>query len=187
MIKSTLFSLYTFIKRPDDKRLDLTFNFKEKSAVLLILFTLNLVLHISIGFITDLFDEIEPEYKWKRDYSSLIVFIMIGLVMPFLEEFLFRYFLRHDKINAKIISADKWNALFPYLVYSSAFSFAIVHLINYTFPNFTWWYIYPITVIPHFMSGLILSFIRVRINFYAAVLFHMSWNSSLIILLAIFE
>ncbi|MCR5863641.1 CPBP family intramembrane metalloprotease [Flavobacterium sp. J372] len=122
-------------------------------------------------------EETESEFKRNTDYTEAIVAIGAILVMPVVEEFIFRYFLRYDRINPKLISLKKWNAVFPWLVYFSAITFGAIHLFNFSFSSNSW-LLLPALVVPQFITGLVITFLRVRLNFYYGILYHMLWNFS---------
>lgn len=176
MKKTIIFHLLRFLRKPDDSRLQLTL--KEKAGGLAILFFLNFILSLgSIFAMTFAREETGSEFARNRDYHETLVLVFVIFIMPFVEELIFRYFLRYERINPWLINRKKWNAIFPYLVYSSTLAFALVHLTNYSFTfNSDVWYIYPLLVLPQMFTGTILVFLRVRFNFYHSVIYHMVWN-----------
>lgn len=176
MKKTILFHLLQFLRKPDDSSLRLTL--KERARGLVILFFLNFILSLgSLFAMTFAVEETGSEFARNRDYHETLVLIFGVFLMPFIEELIFRYFLRYERINPWLINRKKWNAVFPYLVYSSTLAFALVHLFNYSFVfNRNIWFVYPLLVLPQLFAGIILVFLRVRFNFYHSVIYHMFWN-----------
>lgn len=185
MAKNIILELFLFLKKPTDEKLYVTV--KDKIRYLLILLLLSNLLAIStISILSEIETLSEIEFKSERDYHLLEVIIAGAIVMPIVEEFIFRYFLRYDKINNKLLSYNKWKILFPYFVYSSALSFALAHLVNYTFDS-GWHLISVLLVLPQLIGGLVITFIRVRFNFIYGILFHMLWNLLVMALIAIID
>jgi membrane protease YdiL (CAAX protease family) len=175
MFKTVLHDFLNFLKKPDDNRVHL--NFRGKVAFLCILFVVEVVLVLVYLPVLTFADDAAQVYYKGDDIDEGQLFLLAVVIMPFLEEVLFRYFLRYERINPVLIGKRKWNILFPFLVYSSAMAFSLVHLSNYEFEfNPDIWFVYPMLVFSQFIGGLVLSFIRVRLNFYFGVAFHMAWN-----------
>lgn len=181
MVKKVIYELVKFLKRPDDRRIQLTL--KQKIYFLLRLFVFNAVIFLAfLPLLVLVAEETESEFNRNRDYTEVIVAIGAILVMPVIEEFIFRYFLRYDRINSKLIGFKKWNVIFPWLVYFSAITFASIHLLNFSF-SLNSWLLLPALVFPQFVGGLTITFIRVRLNFYYGILYHMLWNFSFFMLI----
>lgn len=176
MVIKVIYELVKFLKRPDDRRIQLTR--KEKIYLVLRLFIVcSLILFMCLPFLVLVEEETQSEFNGNRNYTEAIVAIGAILVMPVIEEFIFRYFLRYDRINSKLIGFKKWNVIFPWLVYFSAITFASLHLLNFSF-SLNSWLLLPLLVFPQFLGGLTITFIRVRLNFYYGILYHMLWNFS---------
>lgn len=182
MFKTVLPDFLNFLKKPDDSRARL--GFKDRIAFLGILFIIKVLLILVYLPVLNYADnEIQTQYLGDTIEETKLLLLGI-LIMPFVEEVLFRYFLRHERINPVLIGKEKWRLIFPFLVYSSAMAFSLVHLSNYEFEfNPDIWFVYPMLVFSQFIGGLVLSFIRVRLNFYCGVAFHMAWNFIIMVVL----
>ncbi len=114
MIKRLLHDLLSFVKRPTDERLQL--NLKERLLALIMLFGIDTVLAYGGALISD-FAEAETHAEGILDSSLEGTFGMfLGIVLvPFIEEIIFRYFFRYERINPWLISRKKWNAISPFL------------------------------------------------------------------------
>lgn len=136
--------------------------------------------------------------KDKKVWSLWIV------LLPFLTW----YFFRFESILAWLISGiiiistlillirqkedifiKRYNKIYPYLIYISALIFGLIHLGNYQGLSLSGASL--VFVLPQISVGFVLVFIRVRLGFWFAVLFHFVWNTAisliLIILFPIFQ
>ncbi|MCY0978882.1 CPBP family intramembrane metalloprotease [Chryseobacterium wangxinyae] len=123
-------------------------------------------------------------YKFKTFHA--IIFWII-LTVPFLEEFVFRLVLRYNSVFAGKINRQKWDQYFPYLVYITSISFGLVHVSNYYNDSAIFYALLPLILLSQLSGGFVLSYIRVRINFYYGFIYHALWNfTAVIIIPAIF-
>lgn len=183
--KSTLKDFFDFLKKPNDQQIHLST--KERFAlifrllILELLFTLIIV--IPINYLIDKFMPIKnPSLDYHFNTIYAIIFLMV-LTVPFLEEIMFRSILRYHSFFAKKISREKWDRYFPYLVYTMSIAFGLVHASNYYNDSLTFYILSPLILLSQLSGGFVLSYIRVRINFYYGFIYHASWNfiASLII------
>ncbi len=116
-----------------------------------------------------------------------LVLLLVVIIIPFIEEIIFRLFLRFKRnyLLQMIISAfpqtktyilNFWNKNFGYIFYLSALGFALIHITNFdsgsTIP-----YLFPILVLPQFITGLFTGYLRVRYNFMTGYLLHALHNA----------
>ena len=182
--KSILNDFFNFLKKPNDQQIHLST--KERFAlifrllILELLFTLIIV--IPINYLIDKFMTIKnPSLDYHFNTIYAIIFLMV-LIIPFLEEIMFRSILRYP-FFAKKISREKWDRYFPYLVYTMSIAFGLVHASNYYNDSLAFYILSPLILLSQLSGGFVLSYIRVRINFYYGFIYHASWNfiASLII------
>lgn len=179
MIKFTLRDLGNFIKKPNDKQIQLSI--KEKVCFIFILFTIKII--VVLFFILPILHQIT---KWlnisnnsiidMESYSTLNTFFGYVLIGPLIEEVIFRYFLRYKGIVTLLISQQRWNKNFPYVVYLSIILFAYIHLGNYTNNGFLFYILSPLIISSQLITGILISFIRVRLSFFWGILYHSMWN-----------
>ena len=176
--KSILSDFFSFLKKPNDQQVNLSTKDKllviSKLLVLELLFTLIIILPINYlisNLITVKSERLD--YKYNTIYAIILLMVIIA---PFLEEIAFRSILRYNSVFAKLISRQKWDQYFPLLVYSMSILFGVVHASN--FYNDTWLFyaLSPLIILSQLSGGFILSYIRVRINFYYGFLHHALWN-----------
>lgn len=118
-------------------------------------------------------------------------FMIAGImVAPFLEELIFRFPLRFDN-NYPLQKIGKWmhfdfepfwNRNYPQIVYGFAIVFALVHLSNYDNSSWLFYGLGVFIVLPQFFAGLTLSYTRLRLGFWWAVLQHGLFNSIIFLL-----
>lgn len=72
---------------------------------------------------------------------------------------------------------------FGFLFYLSVFVFGLVHIFNYSPLTWQTWLLAPVLVLPQFIVGSMLGFIRVRYGILYAILFHAAVNASLLVFL----
>lgn len=182
MIKTTLTDLLNFIKKPNDKQLAL--NFKQKVTFFFILFLFRIIILVfvfPILWLADLFLPLEHNSEFlKMTFASTLIAGVF--IIPLLEELIFRYVLRYTKLKARFIRRERWDKLFPYLVYTFSILFGLIHITNFKI-NWLVLLFTPLIVISQLVGGFVLSFIRVRLNFRWGVGFHSFWNFTFMIVL----
>lgn len=186
MIKIIFKDLFQFIKRPNDQQIILANN--EKLKYLLILLSFELIITFLVIFPLNIGIDALLKIKYERfDYSGTILyaFLLWIIIVPFFEELIFRYILRYQGLKKKFIKKSKWNTIFPFLVYMLAISFGFIHLSNYLNDNKLFLLLSPFIVLSQLLGGLIITFIRVRINFLWGVFYHWTWNFLFVIAIPI--
>src|SRR5690606_30009446 len=93
-----------------------------------------------------------------------LVFLLAVIVIPFVEEIIFRLFLKFKRnyflqiiislfpLSITFISRF-WTKIFGYVFYISAIAFALIHISNYD-SNGKIIYLIPFLVLPEFIMGL---------------------------------
>ena len=193
-MKNILLEVYDFIKNPNDQRIknwSLELNVKYLLYILFFKFIIAALIYIPLIYFLD---KIEPlVYETRIDYKSntfLQVLVVTSILVPIVEEFIFRYLLRYNKLFSIIINKDKWNIIFKILVYTSIFIFGFVHSSNYENNSTLFYCILPILISTQLIGGVFLTFLRVRFNLLTSIVLHVSWNGLLTIIpfaITIFE
>jgi membrane protease YdiL (CAAX protease family) len=182
MIRNIFKDFFKFIKRPDDNQLNL--NIREKIKFVSILLFFEVVFTLLVIFpLFEVIGKIEIIKVDKIDYSETLIFsffIMVILV-PLFEELCFRYILRYQGFKIKFITRQTWNKIFPFLVYFLSSIFGFIHLSNYKNEGYLFLLISPLIVLSQLIGGLIITFIRIRINFTWGVCYHLIWNFIVVI------
>ncbi len=71
---------------------------------------------------------------------------------------------------------------FPWIFHLSVLAFAFVHLNNFKLNNAPWWLL-PVMVLPQWMTGLVLAWMRVRSGIATSMLMHMMFNGGPLLLI----
>ena len=176
MTKNVLGDFYKFLLKPNDHQLQL----KLKDKFLLILILLGFEILVTLVVILPLLyliDFLSPLKQDRIDYSETFVYLLVlfVFVVPFIEEVIFRLFLSYRRVNL-VISKESWTKLFPYLVYIPTLIFGFLHLGNFNNENALFYILSPLVILSQLFGGLVISFIRVRLNFFYSTFYHFIWN-----------
>jgi len=178
-MKQIITDFFSFIRKPKDFQYsgnDKTYKWK----VFFTLFIFNIFFSLLCIGLSLIVDKIYPlEHKLEDlNYSPIVTILMIALFVPFIEEVFFRLILRRKGILKNIFTLEKWNKYFFVLVYISTISFALIHITNYKFDSYFFLLLAPILTLSQFVSGFIMTYLRVRFNFWMGFAFHAVWNFS---------
>ncbi len=143
----------------------LGWNFAIGIGLAMLLNGLAILLDIDIGDhkTEDLFEK----------YSFIIIFFLMVIIAPIIEEFIFR---------GPLIFFKK-NSYFPWVYYFSCLLFGLVHLGNFDNANDLLW-LTPMLVAPQIVMGFFLGYLRVKLGLHYAVLMHMGHNGIIFLLIS---
>lgn len=200
-IRDTLTDLLAFLRNPRDEQ----YSDQSKQTKIKTLFTIlafDIVLMIPLTCLISVFEifgwidsqENKLIYLFNKGPFWLILFSIIALG-PFFEEIIFRLFLRNRRNyllrlignffpKHKTFLNDWWAKKFRYFFYLSSILFAWAHLSNYDTENITI-YIFPILVLPPFVMGALLGYLRVKFDFMLGFFLHVLHNSILMVIFLI--
>lgn len=116
------------------------------------------------------------EETFTDSYNIATSFFLFVLLIPFIEELFFRYFLRRTGFLTYLFNENVWNKFYPIFFYSSVLAFGFVHITNYEFTSIWIYILAPVLVITQIIGGAIMSYLRVRFNFWLGFLYHALWN-----------
>lgn len=186
--------VFDFIKNPKDQRIEnwsIGKNVKYIIYVLALDLLINIVLFLPILFLLDAAESIISETR--IDYSEMSLgyaLLLVGLLVPIIEEIIFRLPLRYNKLFSYFISRNKWDRIFRFLVYSSILFFGFVHGSNYENKSIFFYCVLPLLVGTQLFGGVLFTFIRVRFNLLSSIICHVLWNvivAFIPVLIGIFE
>jgi membrane protease YdiL (CAAX protease family) len=149
---------------------------------------------VSINFENHRLTAILQQYPiWK-------VVCLVVVVAPFVEELVFRSYLRfknnnlaqvisliasltgkNNKARTEIALSNFWLNHFSGIFYFSAVLFGFIHLTNYEF-NFTILLLSPMLILPQFIAGLFLGYLRIKYDLILAYIMHAIHNAILLTL-----
>lgn len=178
MSKVLLRDLLIFIKKPNDQQIEIPFREKVKilSTLLIIeiIFTFLIIRPLIIGI--DKLVKLKSDTEIYLEFTLIETIIVLVIIVPLIEEILFRYILRYKRITKTIMQEEKWKRLFPYLVYISTIGFGFIHISNYQNNDLDFYLFSFFLILSQLLGGFIIAFIRIRINFKWGVYYHMAWN-----------
>ncbi|GAA5232669.1 CPBP family intramembrane metalloprotease [Verticiella sediminum] len=77
----------------------------------------------------------------------------------------------------------RYRRWFPFVFHVAAFAFAILHLLNFTALGGVTWWLLPLFVLPQWVTGLVLGWMRVRTGIGASIALHAMFNTGPVMLL----
>ena len=120
------------------------------------------------------FDGFESIVQWAKEHPIWIAPIIcfgIGLII----------FLKEQDRNREHRAVKRF---FPYIFYLTAFIFAMLHVSNFTLDK-SMWLMAPLLVLPQFILGLYLGYIRMRNNLGYSIFIHAFNNAIPLFLIAL--
>ena len=187
MIKATISDFLQFLKRPDDCQANTAISQRFRVLLILILLEIAVTFAVLVPFDYLLSNDSLTENSIYNSWSILKRFGILVIIIPFIEECIFRFFLRYNGLKTMFISRENWDKIFPMLVYLSSITFGFVHLANYLYTEDMLCISAVFVVLSPLIGGFILAYIRVRLNFPWSVLYHSVWNFLFAIALPIIE
>ena len=176
-----MWDFVSFLKHPKDVQTKESFKRKLQTIFILLGFEMCVFYFVLIplDYLIEHFVSTKSKLDYKHD--TLLISIISSIILaPVLEEIGFRLVLRRNFPIKYIFSQKLWDKIFPFLVYASSVIFGFVHLTNYTNDGF-WFYVFsPIIIASQLIGGFIITFIRVKYNFFYGILYHALWNALII-------
>jgi membrane protease YdiL (CAAX protease family) len=185
--------IYAWIKNPDDNELNISS--KRKFVLTFQILLLEVLLAFPfIGLIYLIHSYVIKLENPLIDWGPYLTIFLIVLVVPFIEEVIFRFPLKYQRnYLARLLNylskgrlKKRWNSIFKYLLYLLAVLFGLVHLTNYDNSEAIFYILSPIIVGSQLIGGFLLSYCRIKLGFIWSVFQHGAFNLSLIILSFVF-
>lgn len=175
-MKKIFLAFVDFVKKPDDTQHP-DQRVQSKWRVFSVLFFLELLLlAVYLPVLTFLERYMQLEEAFDMTFSAVVTFFIMVLIVPLIEEFVFRLILRRNALTKPFFSERRWRQFFPYLVYTSVILFGLVHITNFANDNWLFYVLAPVVVLTQLVGGMVISYLRVRFNFWLGFLYHASWN-----------
>ncbi len=206
VVKETYEDLLDFLKSPADVK-DFNQTYRQKAKRLFSILAIHIpIMGICLAIVFCVTSLASVNIENHRLTSLLqqyriweIVFLVIVLV-PFVEELAFRLYLRfknnnlvhaiillssltgkHSKARTEKLLANLWLNHFGSIFYGSAILFSVAHITNYE-NNLILLLLSPLIVLPQFIAGLFLGYLRVRYNLILGYIMHAIHNAVLLFL-----
>lgn len=188
-LKTIFKNFYIYLKNPQEHFKE-SLSIKQKCKILLSILLLDFILVIISSGIISLIDEflfklksdpIENLFANKKAFSILFIAVIFT---PLIEELIFRFFLKYER-NLLFQMLDYftnkkaklfWSKHFRTFFYLSAILFALTHLTNYSNNNLIFYILAPLIILPQFIGGITLGYIRLKLGFFWGVLEHGLYN-----------
>ncbi|MDO3695059.1 CPBP family intramembrane metalloprotease [Wenyingzhuangia sp. chi5] len=199
LIKNSYRELFLFLKKPVDKP-DNNTTLNEKILKLFLILILDLVISTIIILLLSILEKYglfsTENYKLEllKSMSKSEVIILCIIVIPIIEELIFRLYLRYKNNyllrllvslfyitgrNRKNLIEKRikkiWYSKYGYIFYFSAILFGFVHILNYDL-NKNLLIFMPIITLPQIFVGILAGYLRVRFNLIWGYLLHAIHN-----------
>jgi membrane protease YdiL (CAAX protease family) len=198
-MKKIAFDFFNFLKNPQEK-FNETLSLKQKWHFLFYILVLDFILVIIASTITSFIDsflfelESDPIEELFSNKGAFSILIIAAVVIPFIEELLFRFFLKYERnllfhffdFLTKNKAKTFWDTYFRTFFYLSAILFALMHLTNFGNTNTLYYILAPLIILPQFIGGITLGYTRLKLGFFWGVLQHGLYNFILFTMLLLF-
>ena len=182
-------NFFNFLKNPQEKFNEIL-SLKEKWNILFSILVLDFILVTIASGITSLIDlhlfelKSDPLEELFSNKAAFYIIIVAALIVPLIEEFIFRLFLNYDRnfifqfLDAFTNNKAKifWDKHFKKIFYLAALLFALTHLSNFSNTNTLFYILAPFIILPQLIGGLTLGYIRLKLGFFWGVLMHGLYN-----------
>src|SRR5690606_30598356 len=176
-MKQILIDFWQFIKKPQD----FPDTKSNKWKVFFTLFVAELLLSVVYLPAAALLDKyVVLEQSLDLSFSAIGSLFSFVLLVPFIEEVIFRLGLRRKYLIEAIFDEKAWHRWFPFFVYSSTIIFGLVHITNYSNTQWIFFAFASFFVLTQLVGGFIMTYLRVRFNFWMGYLYHAVWNFTMI-------
>src|SRR5690554_4427552 len=182
-MKQILIDFWQFIKKPQDFP-DTKSNKWKVFFTLFVAKLLLLVVYLPAAALLDKYVVLEQSIDLSSSaIGSLFLFV---LLIPLIEEVIFRLGLRRKYLIEAIFNEKAWHRWFPFFVYSSTIIFGLVHISNYANTQWIFFALAPFIILTQLVGGFIMAYLRVKFNFWLGVLYHATWNFMMIFIIGYF-
>lgn len=188
---NTIKSLFSFLRNPKDEK-DTESLFSTKMKIFALLFGFEVFVMILLAGVINLLDSSglvdlsEHELGDMMESLPIYVMLLMGVVIiPVLEECIFRFFLRYERnivlrMIAKITNEEKvlnsWKNNYRFIFYFSAFCFGYAHIFNFGTLSTNVILFSPLLILPQFFMGSVAGYLRVRFGFIWSCALHFCHN-----------
>lgn len=200
-MRNTILNLRQFFIKPSDTKI--SEGFMQMLKTFLHIFIIDIILMLVFIMIFQKLQQFElinvdshSINKMFSKYSLVKFFATVVIIIPFIEEIIFRYHLNFSKnfyfiqpllLISLILGKDVrniveqklkqfWQRYFVIIFYASTLIFAILHMSNYTI-SFKLLLFSPLLVMPQFIVGFFCGYLRVKFNLLTGYFLHMFHNA----------
>jgi len=203
VIVMTFHALWRFIKKPvelSEDKASLQLKIGTCGALFLIQIPPLLVLMALVGGLEQLglWDEdMHSLQKIFQEMEPVLIFFFAVIMVPLLEEVMFRLILRFrsnflilwsihigvalhlgQKRSLLKTARKVWDKFYGWVFYLMTMAFGLMHIMNFE-PSLNIYLLAPILVAPQILIGINLGYLRVRFGLIWSILFHAFYNGVL--------
>lgn len=192
-ITKTIKDFLQFLKSPRDRfsnRITANDRYRIFTVLFFAAILINVFVIIPVVSLVDYY-LLDVEHKGKlRPQTIWWLLFLATIAAPLWEEFVFRFPLKPernylvrlaDKIAGRPLFSVFWQRNFRIIFYLVAILFGLIHSFNFE-NEWNWLFILllPLLILSQSVTGLFLGYIRLRLGFFWAILFHACFNFVLI-------
>lgn len=175
-MKKHLIDFFDFIKNPkDEKSKETDSSYKWK-----VLFSLLFFEFVFIMFYLPLLSLVNESFEFDEAYdldlTLYVQFLLFILLIPFVEELIFRFPLRRRGLFKVFFDLNIWNKYYKWFFYCSVLTFGFIHITNYEINSIWIIILAPFIVLSQIIGGAIMAYLRIRFNFWMGFFYHALWN-----------
>lgn len=188
-LKKIIEDFFDFCKNPQEN-FNQSLSAKQKWKILFSILLLDFILVIFASGILSFIDsflfelESDPIEDIFSNKGAFSIILMAAVIVPFIEELIFRFPLKYERnlvfhffdFLTKNKAKTLWFNHFRIFFYLFAITFALIHLTNYSNTNSLFYILAPLIVLPQFIAGITLGYVRLKLGFFWGVLQHGLYN-----------
>ena len=209
-IKETYKDFTVFLKRPVCQQ-DPIQTWRQKAKILFSLLAIDILIMIFLAAVISGIEELglvnmenHQVTMFVQEFSVWEIFLLMVVIMPFIEELVFRLYLRfrynylgrliillasvagkQNKSRIETYLTNFWASRFKGIFYLSAIIFGFVHLANFEY-SIPLLLLSPILIAPQFIGGLFFGYLRVKYTLALGYFMHAIHNAIFILVPLIF-
>jgi membrane protease YdiL (CAAX protease family) len=209
-IKETYKDFTVFLKRPVCQQ-DPIQTWRQKAKILFSLLAIDILIMVILVAVISGIEELglvnmenHQVMMFVQQYSVWEIFLLMVVIVPFIEELIFRLYLRfkynylarliillasvagkQNKTKIETYLTNFWASRFKGIFYLSAIIFGFVHLANFEY-SIPLLLLSPILVAPQFIGGLFFGYLRVKYTLALGYFMHAIHNAIFILVPLIF-
>jgi hypothetical protein len=128
------------------------------------------------------------------DSHPVVLFILVVLLAPLIEEFIFRFPLKYKRnYLVRLINffsrgwlKKRWSSVFKYFLYLLVILFGLIHLMNFNNNENLFFALAPFMIGSQLIGGFLLSYTRIKLGFIWSTIQYSAFNLIIVVFEIIF-
>ncbi|MDT0650911.1 CPBP family glutamic-type intramembrane protease [Autumnicola edwardsiae] len=186
-------NIYHWIKHPDETELNLSFRKKVQVTLNILLMDVLLIFPF-LGFLYIITSHLVELEIPLDDSHPVVLFILVVLLAPLIEEFIFRFPLKYKRnYLVRLINffsrgwlKKRWSSVFKYFLYLLVILFGLIHLMNFNNNENLFFALAPFMIGNQLIGGFLLSYTRIKLGFIWSFIQHSAFNLIVVVFEVIF-